>query len=85
VEIEAILNDQPLTYVSTDINDKEALTPSHLLNGRRITSLLHEEVDDESINDPDYGTITEVTRRARRQALLLQHFRNRSYVKNILT
>jgi hypothetical protein len=31
VEIEVILNDRPLTYVSTDINDKKALTPSHLL------------------------------------------------------
>jgi hypothetical protein len=77
VEIEAILNDRPLTYVSADIDDEEALTPSHLLNGRRITSLPHENVDDEDINDPDYGNLTEMTRRARRQALLLQHFRNR--------
>ena len=77
VEIEAILNDRPLTYVSADIDDEEALTPSHLLNGRRITSLPHEKVDDEDIHDPDYGNLTEVTKRARRQALLLQHFRNR--------
>ena len=77
VEIEAILNDRPLTYVSADIDDQEALTPSHLLSGRRITSLPHEKVDDEDIHDPDYGNLTEVTKRARRQALLLQHFRNR--------
>ncbi len=77
VELEAILNDRPLTYVSADIDDEEALTPSHLLNGRRITSLPHENVDDEDIDDPDYGNLTEMTRRARRQALLLQHFRNR--------
>ena len=77
VEIEAILNDRPLTYVSTDIDDEEALTPSHLLYGRRITSLPHEKVDDEEINDPDYGNSNEITKRAKRQALLLQHFRNR--------
>ena len=33
VEIEAVLNDQPLTYVSADLRDLEPLTPSHLLCG----------------------------------------------------
>ena len=31
VEIEAILNDRPLTYVSPDLKDPEPLTPVHLL------------------------------------------------------
>ena len=31
VEVEAILNDRPLTYVSSGIKDAEALTPSQLL------------------------------------------------------
>ena len=77
VEIEGILNDRPLTYISADINDEEALTPSHLLNGRRITLLPRENVNEEDINDPDYGNLTTITKRARRMALLLQHFRNR--------
>ena len=34
VEIEAVLNDRPLTYLSADIDDPEPLTPSHLLYGR---------------------------------------------------
>ena len=33
LEVEAILNDCPLTYVSLDIKDEEALTPTHLLYG----------------------------------------------------
>ena len=37
VEIEAILNDRPLTYLSTDVNDEEPLTPIHLFYGSRIT------------------------------------------------
>ena len=39
VEIEGILNDRPLTYASSDLQDDKPLTPSHLLYGRRITSL----------------------------------------------
>ena len=31
VEIEAMLNDRPLTYVSPDLSDPAPLTPSHLL------------------------------------------------------
>ena len=31
VEIEAILNDRPLTYTSTDLDDPEPLWPSHFL------------------------------------------------------
>ena len=38
VEVEAILNSRPLTYVSSE-DLEEPLTPSHLLTGHRLISL----------------------------------------------
>ena len=56
--MEGILNDRPLTYSLCE----EALAPSHLLDGRRITLLPRENVDEEDINDPDYGNLTTITK-----------------------
>ena len=70
VEIEAVLNDRPLTYISEDSQDSQPLTPSHLLYGRRITRLPYEHVAD--IHD-----ISDISKRARTLAHLLEHFRNR--------
>ena len=74
VEIEAVLNDRPLTHVSSDLSDPEPLTPSHLICGRRITSLPHTVVD-EAV-DPTYG-VRSVTELASRQSQLIQHFQSR--------
>ena len=75
VEIEAVLNDRPLTYISEDSQDPEPLTSSHLLYGRRITILPYEHVTD--IHDTDYGDTSDISKRARTLAHLLEHFKNR--------
>lgn len=75
VEIEAILNDRPLTYTSTDLNDPEPLCPSHLLYGRRIVSLPY-PLDDEDPKDPDY-LVTPIREMVNRQMQLIQHFQTR--------
>ena len=64
VEIEAVLNDRPITYVSTDVRDVEPLTPAHLLCGRRITSLPHEH--EENLDDPDYVDASAMRRKVDR-------------------
>ena len=77
VEIEAVLNDRPLTYLSADVNDPDPLTPSHLLYGRRIVSLPHAIVEDGEINDPTFLTSSILQEKAKRQVQILQHFQQR--------
>ena len=38
-EVESRVNNRPLTYVSDDIDEREVLTPSHLICGRRLKSV----------------------------------------------
>ena len=78
VEVEVLLNDCPLTYASSDINDLNPITPSHLLHGRRIVKLPHTSVQEDEICDPNFITGgSEIRHRAKKQALILQHFENR--------
>ena len=76
VEVEGILNDQPITYIPSDVNDPEPLTPAHLLYGRRIISLLHPMVEDDELVDPNHGQSDEsdLRRRAKMQAVILKQF-----------
>ena len=77
VEIEAVTNDRPLTFVSLELGDIEPLTPAHLLHGRRITYLPHEMVDTDETIDPSYGDTNSIRRRAKVLAAMLQDFQKR--------
>ncbi|GBM12575.1 hypothetical protein AVEN_78349-1 [Araneus ventricosus] len=50
VEIEGILNSRPITEISSDINDLEALTPGHFLIGRPINTVAEPELINVSDN-----------------------------------
>jgi len=71
IEIEAAINDRPITYLTCEANEPIALTPSMLLYGRTITSLPHRYVNPDSLSDPDYGT-TELQKRSKQLDILFE-------------
>lgn len=53
-EVQAVVNDRPITSLSSDINDPKPLTPSMLLGGHRITPLpTSSNLDDLNFGDRD--------------------------------
>lgn len=62
IELEATINDRPLTYVNSDLNEFDVLTPSQLLRGRRLKAFPHEQSVDE-ITDPSYNTSSSLRER----------------------
>ena len=77
VEVEALLNDRPLTYILDNISDTEPLTPVHMLHGRRLTRLPHECATVEELQDPNYCGAEQVRRDTKIQSILLDHFTTR--------
>ena len=77
VEVEAILNDRPLTHSSPDIDDPEPLTPAHLLHGHGIVSLPREAIEKQEMDDPTFGNLDDINRRTQLQAFLLHRFKSR--------
>ncbi|CAB4028574.1 PREDICTED: uncharacterized protein LOC102803486 [Paramuricea clavata] len=74
VEIEAVLNDRPITYVTSEADDPEPLTPSHLLYGRRVRRLPRLMVEVEELHNPNFDDDSEVRERARKQSIIIQSF-----------
>jgi len=77
VEVEAVLNDRPLTYLSSDIRDPQPLTPSNLIYGHRIVMLPHLLCEDDETTDESFqmdGSDALMRKRAKTQALILKHF-----------
>ena len=76
-EIEAMLNDRPLTYVSPDLSDPEPLTPSHLLYGRRIRQVPHVLEKPEEVEDPTYVSGVNMREKVNKHSAVIEKFWNR--------
>ena len=69
VEVEAIINSCPLTYVPDDQGGiSDILTPSHLINGRRISTMPNDQHFEIA------STYQSLTKRAKHQKHLLTQF-----------
>jgi len=77
IEIESMLNDRPLTYVNSDLQDSQPLTPSHLLHGRRIQQVPHSLSDPEELTDPTVVYGTDLRNRMDKLTQLMEHFSSR--------
>ena len=68
-----MINERPLTYVSSETNEPDPLTPSMLVNGRSLITLPRENITADELHDLDYGVKnTLMTKRARRLDLIFQ-------------
>ena len=77
-EVEAILNDRPLTYVSSDPTDYEPLTPSNLLYGRRIKTLPYTgTIDDKNEHSVKDLTHSSMNKLSQIQSRIIQNFQTR--------
>ena len=75
-EIQAIVNNRPLTYVSSDMDDLQVLSPSHLIYGKQIDLVATEEIDNSQF-DPSCMGKEHLEKMAFRRAQLIQNFRSR--------
>ena len=67
-EVQAVVNDRPITFVSQDV------TPSKLLYGYDVSLLPHHIIDPEELDDEDFNDHDQLTKVMKRRSLLFQHF-----------
>ncbi|XP_064642461.1 uncharacterized protein LOC135496842 [Lineus longissimus] len=79
-EIQQVVNNRPLTYMSSEPTELglHAITPNHLIFGRDMDLLPHQEVENAEF-DPTYDGKTALEKMAHHRCVLINHFRKRFY------
>ena len=75
-EIQAVLNDRPLTAINPDVHELQPLTPNHLFFGFNITPLPHPSLDSDEYN-PNFGDSHAISRAQHHYTTLYRHFLQR--------
>ena len=78
VEIESMLNDRPLTYTNSDLQDSQPLTPSHLLCGRKLQQVPHPLYDQEELDDPSFVDGMDLRKKLDKLTQSIGHFSSRN-------
>ncbi|XP_064644710.1 uncharacterized protein LOC135498383 [Lineus longissimus] len=78
-EIQSVINNRPLTYLSSDSHELKAITPNCLIYGHERYILPQEEVEIGDDFDTTYGGRDAIEKWAHKRALLLKAFRTRFY------
>ena len=66
-----------MTYVSTDIDESEPLTPAHLLYGRRITTVPYPRNNIDNIDESYVMNTSDASKRAQILSFIIAQFWNR--------
>ena len=75
-EIQAVLNDPPLTVMHPHVHELQPLTPNHLLFGFNVTPLPHPSLDSDEY-DPNFGDSHAISRAQHHRTTLYRHFLQR--------
>lgn len=63
LELEAMVNDSPLGYVSGDLEEPLPITPSKLMYGCQLRPFPRHDITLEELNDPTFSEITHLSKR----------------------
>ena len=75
-EIQAVLNDRPLTVINPDVHKLQPLTPNHLCFGFNVTLLPHPSLNSDEY-DPNFGDSYSISHAQHHRTTLYRHFLQR--------
>ena len=77
-QMQQIMNNRPLTYMSADPNELKPITPNHLIYGHEL-SMIPTEVIETDTFDPTFAGNSKLEQIVFNRSKLIEHFRSRFY------